>query len=286
MVELTVLGISTPQSEDQAPVLLLHPLQTDLILSMMIGPMEAFSISMAMTRLEKNYGFYGTAPEAPVNLRPMTHDFTISVINGLQGKLEAVEILSVEDGIYMAEAVINSPSGKVRIDCRPSDGVALAVRCGASIKASKKVLEGASNITDVLAQLPDYIRQVVESNMLKGLTTAAANGAQDQHMHLLQNRLEGMAAFFKKTDAQEAENTGETKELPKRSITIKIKPDLLKIKTGKPAPIQRHVVIAGAVSRSPIDPASIMNSLGEDATDDERWTELLKLLSPDIKTPM
>ena len=202
MVEVTVLGISL-QGEGGAPVLLLHPQGTEQILSLSIGPMEAFAISSVLNAPEHGHAAASRAAQPvlvrdsavslspdgrggsvsavmravfadqgqqgsgrPVFPRPQAHDLALNLLHMLGGRLLAVEIVRVADGIFLAEAVVSTGSGIMRADCRPSDGVAMALRCGARVRATESVLAYAEDIVDVLNALPEHVRLLARSRLL------------------------------------------------------------------------------------------------------------------------
>jgi bifunctional DNase/RNase len=63
-----------------------------------------------------------------VTARPMTHDLLASSIRELGGELRAVVVTDLQGGTFFAELQITQGKKEHRIDCRPSDAVALAVR--------------------------------------------------------------------------------------------------------------------------------------------------------------
>lgn len=182
MVELTVLGISL-QEEDSTPVLLLHPHGTRRVLSIRIGPMEAFAISTALHEV----GPAGERPDSgrspspdrrsrqtdrnadsgghPAFPRPLTHDLLLSVIKALDARLTSVDLMDLLDGAFLAEAVLDYPGGTARVDCRPSDGIALALRCGAAVRASDNVVSYAEGIDLVMAGLPEHVRTLAAAKL-------------------------------------------------------------------------------------------------------------------------
>lgn len=270
MVNLTILGISL-QGESQAPVLLLHSEDTDQVLSLLIGPMEAFAISSGLSKLEgKVPAIHQDLPKpSPDDVenqkarRPMTHDLLLSIMHSLGGVLNAVEILGVKDGVYIAEAVISAPSGEVRIDCRPSDGVALAVRCNAVIRAKKSVLVYGDKMETVLANLPEHLRALVEANI---------GEEQDPKNITIKVTLDcpELGLFGAEVEAEE-----KTPGKPPNTIN-------LTIRNPRPEP----KVISGAIPKTSLSAMTIMSSLGDNATEDERWAELLKQISPENKEIM
>ena len=96
-----------------------------------IGPIEATAISM---------GIGNEPPE-----RPMTHDLLRKTIKALDAKLVGVSIVDVSGTTFYATLMLANFAGLViEVDCRPSDAIALAVRCGAPIYAEESVLETAA----------------------------------------------------------------------------------------------------------------------------------------------
>jgi bifunctional DNase/RNase len=78
-------------------------------------------------------------------VRPFTHDLMAAVIGGLGAKLVAVEIDRCEGPLFFAKLVLSrAGGGELRVDCRPSDGVALALRMEAAIRVEESILAGAA----------------------------------------------------------------------------------------------------------------------------------------------
>ena len=78
--------------------------------------------------------------------RPMTHDLLRNVMRELGGTLERITITDLEDSIFYALLTIDTGKGKIEIDARPSDAIALALRCDAPIFARQEVIEKAETI--------------------------------------------------------------------------------------------------------------------------------------------
>ena len=96
-----------------------------------IGFLEASSIKMKLSGIEPP--------------RPMTHDLMVSTIHGLEGKVERLIIDKLVENTFHAKLEIKTKDGqKILIDTRPSDGIAVAVRSGASIFVEEEVLKRAA----------------------------------------------------------------------------------------------------------------------------------------------
>ncbi len=97
----------------------------------MIGLLEASSIRMRVSDIQLP--------------RPLTHDLLLSTIEGLGARLEYVLIDDLVDGTFYAKLIIKNSGGQEqRIDARPSDGIALAVRAGSPIYVAEHVFQLAA----------------------------------------------------------------------------------------------------------------------------------------------
>lgn len=80
--------------------------------------------------------------------RPITHDLMVDTIRELGGKLERVEINRVDAPIFYATVVLaDQDSHEKRVDARPSDALALAVRSNAPIYVEDDVMNRAGNVS-------------------------------------------------------------------------------------------------------------------------------------------
>ncbi len=128
MVEMKVFGLALDE-DSQVPVLILKDAEEKRVLPIWIGAMEAMAISLALNEVELP--------------RPMTHDLLLNMITNMEGKLTNVDVVSIREGTYYAELEVEQNGTRKRIDCRPSDGIALALRAGAPISVSLEVLDQA-----------------------------------------------------------------------------------------------------------------------------------------------
>jgi bifunctional DNase/RNase len=76
------------------------------------------------------------------NLRPLTHDLLVSIVEQMGGELDSVVITELKDHTYFAKLRIKSNGEIVEIDSRPSDAIAVAVTCSPAlpIYVSEEVL--------------------------------------------------------------------------------------------------------------------------------------------------
>jgi len=76
--------------------------------------------------------------------RPLTHDLLRAAMEQLGGKLRCVEVNDLRDNTFFANLVVEQEGRTIRIDCRPSDAIALAVAHQAPIAVEESVLVAAS----------------------------------------------------------------------------------------------------------------------------------------------
>lgn len=102
-----------------SPVVLLREVDGARLLPIMIGPAEASAIAMELQ---------GIRPP-----RPLTHDLVKRIILGFGGELRRVVIGDLRQDTYFAELELRRGDEVVRVDARPSDSIAVALRLGAPI---------------------------------------------------------------------------------------------------------------------------------------------------------
>ncbi|MDF1615332.1 bifunctional nuclease domain-containing protein [Desulfurivibrio dismutans] len=132
MVEVEIATIAI--AGNGSPVVLLREPHANKVVPIFIGPEQAMAISHALR---------GT--KMP---RPMTHDLLIDVIGAMEGELRRIYVDELRNRTFygMLELAVPGRDEPLRIDSRPSDALALAVRSGAGIFIAPKVLAAAQAI--------------------------------------------------------------------------------------------------------------------------------------------
>lgn len=130
MILMDVLGVRLEMPSKQ-PLVLLKESDGLRYVPIWIGAVEATAIAQA------HQGIVGT--------RPQTHELTTSIITALGDELTGVFITAVSDGVFFAE--LSFASGVV-VEARPSDSIALALRCGAQVWCAEEVLRDAGITED------------------------------------------------------------------------------------------------------------------------------------------
>ena len=121
--------------------------EREINLPIRIGPIEAMAITAGIEDKKRK--------------RPLTHDLLGNTIEALGGRLVSVCITDVQGTTFYATLQLMRNDGyRPEVDCRPSDAIALAVRCGVPIYARERVLETAT--------MPDF-QKVKKDNEQKEL---------------------------------------------------------------------------------------------------------------------
>ena len=102
------------------------------LLPIFIGGPEAAAIALAVT--------------GQASPRPLTHDLMAALVQSLDGHLDSVEVTELREGSYFATLSVHGAAGEQRLDTRPSDAIALAVRLGAPLFVADEVLDEAGTL--------------------------------------------------------------------------------------------------------------------------------------------
>ena len=112
-------------------VVLLRKEDSRQVLPIFIGASEAHSIAAAYN----NHSFP----------RPLTHDLFMNTLKLLDCTITRVIITDLVDNTFFSKIYLaRTDAEKYQIDARPSDAIAMALRFGAPIYASKLVLQTAA----------------------------------------------------------------------------------------------------------------------------------------------
>lgn len=129
-IRMEVQGLMLDPNSKTPILVLSGEADSDLLLPIWIGPPEANAIALQMKSVELP--------------RPMTHDLARSLIEQLGGRIERVEIVDLKASTFYATLhLLDADGEKHRLDSRPSDAIAIALRCNAPIYVSRRVLKRA-----------------------------------------------------------------------------------------------------------------------------------------------
>ena len=125
------------------PIVILRNEGDDVFLPIWIGVFEANAIAMRMEGVEPP--------------RPMTHDLMCSLVEDLGATVERILISDLRENTFYAQIHLKEDSRELRVDSRPSDALALALRVDAPIFVLPAVLEQAEAV-DLAGKLGDEER--------------------------------------------------------------------------------------------------------------------------------
>ena len=111
---------------DDHQVIILKEVDGDRSFPIVIGIFEATSIDRRVRGL--------TAP------RPLTHDLITAVVEQMGGEIQDIVISDLREHTYYAKLRVRKEGELIDVDCRPSDGIALAVAARVPIYVSEDVL--------------------------------------------------------------------------------------------------------------------------------------------------
>ena len=133
MIEMSIDSIRVSLMNYQR-VVILKENDSDRYLPIWIGPAEADAIAVKLQGVG-----------VP---RPLTHDLLRSVIDSLGATINHIIVNDLKNDTFYARIILNTGEGKMEIDARPSDALALAVRADVSIYAEDAVLNQAGIVLD------------------------------------------------------------------------------------------------------------------------------------------
>ena len=133
MIELEVKVLV--QNEGGGFTILLSDKDQRYVLPIVIGPTEAYAIALPLQ---------GTSYP-----RPLPHDLLLDLCGQLDLSLKEVVITDVKENTFFAEVCLLKDGEEVVLDSRPSDAIALAVRAGAPIYMTNRLLEFTLNFHDI-----------------------------------------------------------------------------------------------------------------------------------------
>jgi uncharacterized protein len=130
-VRMEIRGLMLDPSSN-VPIVVLRDVDNQVFLPIWIGVFEANAIALRI--------------ENVVPPRPMTHDLLRSALEQVGVKVQKVVISDLQDNTFFALIHVDRGGEELRIDARPSDAIALALRAEAPIFVLRPVLEKAKAV--------------------------------------------------------------------------------------------------------------------------------------------
>lgn len=127
MVEMQLGGLGF-DPKNMSPIVLLRDLEERNFLPIWIGMFEAAAIAMELQDFKPP--------------RPMTHDLMTKIIKDLGGKVDRIVINEIIENTFYAIIEVRKTGSEetIKIDARPSDAIAIAVRSHVPIFVAEPVM--------------------------------------------------------------------------------------------------------------------------------------------------
>jgi uncharacterized protein len=114
------------------PIIILKDVNSETMLPIWVGAYEANAIALEIEKI---------APP-----RPMTHDLLRNLIVELGLTVDRVVVTSLRDNTFYAVIEMTGENGEaMRLDSRPSDAIALALRADCPIFVDSEVIQASRN---------------------------------------------------------------------------------------------------------------------------------------------
>ena len=139
--EMKISGL-TMDPQTNTPIVVLKDLNSETSLPIWIGLLEATAIATELEQVQF--------------ARPMTHDLIKNLMGHLGAKVDRVEVCDLRDNTFYAWIYLVVNGKETRIDARPSDALAIALRANARIYVDEKVIEKSGKVdSDAKPEIKD-----------------------------------------------------------------------------------------------------------------------------------
>jgi bifunctional DNase/RNase len=150
MVEVVIDSIRVSLMS-QHRVVILKEVDSDRFLSIWIGPYEAEAITVSLQEMEVS--------------RPLTHDLLRNLLVALGAEVKQVNITELKDDVFHANIILNVDGREMKIDSRPSDALALAVRVHVPIFVDESVMEEAATTPETEVEVGENPDEPTEERL-------------------------------------------------------------------------------------------------------------------------
>ncbi len=131
LLQMKVSGL-TIDPLTNTPIVILKDMEDKRALPIWIGLFEASAIATELEKISFS--------------RPMTHDLMNELLKNLDIQVTMIEINDLKDNTFFAMIHLLKNANAIKVDSRPSDAIALALRANAPIFVDEKVIEKSRSI--------------------------------------------------------------------------------------------------------------------------------------------
>ena len=130
MLEVAVKGL-TFDPITNVPIIILKDVRGSHMLPIWIGVFEANAIALEIEKV--------STP------RPMTHDLLKNIFDVMNGRIVRVVVDNLMDNTFYATIYVDCRGEELRVDARPSDAIAVALRANIPIFVTQEVMSQAQS---------------------------------------------------------------------------------------------------------------------------------------------
>jgi bifunctional DNase/RNase len=152
MLEMKVRGLTLDPLTNMALVIL-RDLEGSKALPIWVGIPEANAIALELEQVPTP--------------RPLTHDLVKNILDGVNATVTRIVVNDLKDSTFYATIFLSLRGEEIRIDSRPSDAIAVALRVKAPIFVTLDVIERAGSIdvsdqsgTEDPEQVKDWLENI------------------------------------------------------------------------------------------------------------------------------
>jgi bifunctional DNase/RNase len=169
-IQVDILALQpSPTTGGGAFALILRELNGNRRLPIIIGAHEAQAIAIELESLKPP--------------RPLTHDLVKSIIESLGATISEIVINELKDGTFYSKIYLETITGTIEVDSRPSDAIAIAVRMGSPIYVDNSIMNEASFEVEGEEEEKDPIKQIQAE-------TAQSSLSRDEMLKKLSEQLD------------------------------------------------------------------------------------------------
>jgi uncharacterized protein len=134
LVKMHVSGLTIDPFTNM-PIVILKDESKKIAVPIWIGLIEASAIATEVENIELS--------------RPMTHDIIKIMLENLGATVDKIEIADLMDNTFFSFVFLKHGGKEHKIDCRPSDAIAIALRTKADIFVDRKVIEKSRKLESI-----------------------------------------------------------------------------------------------------------------------------------------
>lgn len=144
LLQMKVSGL-TIDPLTNTPIVILKDMEDKRALPIWIGLFEASAIATELEKISFS--------------RPMTHDLMNELLKNLDIQVTMIEINDLKDNTFFAMIHLLKNANAIKVDSRPSDAIALALRANAPIFVDEKVIDKSRSL--------DFAKKSISADDLK-----------------------------------------------------------------------------------------------------------------------